>query len=136
MNRDEFTDYILSLLPELKDKKQLSLLKGIVLALSEHDENADTYKNKKGIYEADSELKDTELIPYKEDIHDYFDREVKPFLSLAWMEDNEDSIKLGCEINFNKYFYVYHEPEPSDDILERLKKLSEEEKELESELYD
>ena len=52
------------------------------------------------------------------------------------MEDNEDSIKVGCEINFNKYFYEYHEPESSDDILERLKKLSEEEKELESELYD
>lgn len=136
LNRDEFTDYILSLLPELKDKKQSSLLKGVILALSEHDENADTYKNKKGIYEADSELKDTELIPYKEDIHDYFDREVKPFLPLAWMEDDEDSIKVGCEINFNKYFYVYHEPESSDDILERLKKLSEEEKELESELYD
>ena len=106
------------------------------MTLSEHDENADTYKNKKGIYEADSELKDTELIPYKEDINDYFDREVKPFLPLAWMEDDEDSIKVGCEINFNKYFYVYHEPESSDDILERLKKLSEEEKKLESELYD
>ncbi len=135
LNRDEFTKYIISLLPELSDKKQASLLKGIVLALSEHDENADTYKNKKGIYEPDSELKDTELIPYKEDIHEYFDREVKPFLPLAWMEDDEDKIKVGCEINFNKYFYVYHEPESSDDILERLKKLSEEEKELESELY-
>lgn len=136
LNKDKFSERIVELIPELSNKKYSSLLKGIVLALSEHDENADTYKNKKGIFEADSELKDTELIPFKENIHEYFNREVKPFLPLAWMEDDEDSIKIGCEINFNKYFYVYREPESSDIILERLKKLSEEEKKLESELYD
>lgn len=136
LNKDKFSEHIVELIPELSNKKYSSLLKGIVLALSEHDENADTYKNKKGIFEADSELKDTELIPFKENIHEYFNHEVKPFLPLAWMEDDEDSIKVGCEINFNKYFYVYHEPESSDAILKRLKKLSEEEKELESELYD
>lgn len=136
LNKDKFREHIVELIPELSNKKYSSLLKGIVLALSEHDENADTYKNKKGIFEADSELKDTELIPFKENIHEYFNREVKPFLPLAWMEDDEDSIKIGCEINFNKYFYVYREPESSDIILERLKKLSEEEKKLESELYD
>lgn len=136
LNKDKFSEHIVELIPELSNKKHTSLLKGIVLALSEHDENADTYKNKKGLFEADSELKDTELIPFKENIHEYFNREVKPFLPLAWMEDNEDSIKIGCEINFNKYFYVYREPESSDIILERLKKLSEEEKKLESELYD
>lgn len=135
MNKDTFSNYIISLIPELGDKKQTSLLKGIVLALSEHDDDADTYKNKKGEYEPDGELKDTEIIPYKENIYDYFDREVKPFLPLAWMEV-DDKIKVGCEINFNKYFYVYHEPESSDIILERLKKLSEEEKELERKLYD
>ncbi len=136
LNKDKFSEHIVELIPELSNKKYSSLLKGIVLALSEHDENADTYKNKKELFEADSELKDTELIPFKENIHEYFNREVKPFLPLAWMEDDEDSIKVGCEINFNKYFYVYHEPESSDAILERLKKLSDEEKTLESELYD
>lgn len=135
INKDTFSNYIISLIPELGDKKQTSLLKGIVLALSEHDDGADTYKNKKGEYEPDGELKDTEIIPYNENIYDYFDREVKPFLPLAWMEV-DDKIKVGCEINFNKYFYVYHEPESSDVILERLKKLSEEEKELERKLYD
>lgn len=135
INKDTFSNYIISLIPELGDKKQTSLLKGIVLALSEHDDGADTYKNKKGEYEPDGELKDTEIIPYNENIYDYFDREVKPFLPLAWMEV-DDKIKVGCEINFNKWFYVYHEPESSDVILERLKKLSEEEKELERKLYD
>ena len=79
MNKDTFSNYIISLIPELGDKKQTSLLKGIVLALSEHDDDADTYKNKKGEYEPDGELKDTEIIPYKENIYDYFDREVNHF---------------------------------------------------------
>lgn len=135
-NRDEFSKYISSILPELQEKKCKTLLKGIVLSLSEHDDSADIYVDKKGRVEADIDLKDTELIPYKEDIHEYFDREVKPFLPNAWMDENPDNIKIGCEINFNKYFYKYEEPESSDTILERLRKLSEEERKLEDELYD
>ncbi len=136
LNRDLFKQHIIKLLPSLGLKKNASLLKGVVLALSEHDDQADTYGDKKGKLEADSDLKDTELIPYKEDIHEYFNREVRPFLPLAWMDDDEESIRVGCEINFNRYFYVYHQPETSDDILKRLKKLAEEEKMLEDELYD
>ena len=136
LNRDRFTEHIISLLPKLGEKKYASLLKGVVLALSEHDDTADIYKDKKGRIEPDSDLKDTELIPYKEDIHEYFEKEVKPFLPLAWMDDDDDSIKIGCEINFNRYFYVYHAPESSDDIMKRLKELSDEEKKLEEALYD
>ena len=54
-------------------------------------------------YEADSELRDTEKIPVKEDIYDYFQREVRPYVSDAWI--NLPSTKIGCEISFNKYFY-------------------------------
>lgn len=136
LNRDRFAEHIISLLPKLGEKRYASLLKGIVLALSEHDDTADIYKDKKGRIEPDSDLKDTELIPYKEEIHEYFEKEVKPFLPLAWMADDDDSIKIGCEINFNRYFYVYHAPESSNDIMKRLKELSDEEKKLEEELYD
>lgn len=136
LNRDTFAEHIISLLPKLGEKKYASLLKGIVLALSEHDDTADIYKDKKGRIEPDSDLKDTELIPYKEEIHEYFEKEVKPFLPLAWMDDNYDSIKVGCEINFNRYFYVYRAPESSDDIMKRLKELTDEEKKLEEALYD
>lgn len=135
-NRDAFMKFLISILPELGEAKNKTLLKGICLSLSEHDDTADIYKDKKGRIEPDGELRDTELIPFKEDIYEYFDREVKPFLPNAWMDDNEDSIKIGCEINFNKYFYKYEEPESSDAIIERLKKLSEEERKLEDELYD
>lgn len=54
-------------------------------------------------YEADSELRDTEKIPVKDDIYGYFQREVRPYVSDAWI--NLPQTKIGCEISFNKYFY-------------------------------
>ncbi|MCR5191039.1 MAG: type I restriction-modification system subunit M [Bacteroidales bacterium] len=54
-------------------------------------------------YEPDSDLRDTEKIPVKEDIYDYFQREVRPYVADAWI--NLPPIKIGCEISFNKYFY-------------------------------
>ena len=54
-------------------------------------------------YEADSDLRDTEKIPVKEDIYEYFQREVRPYVADAWI--NLPPTKIGCEISFNKYFY-------------------------------
>ena len=54
-------------------------------------------------YEPDSDLRDTEKIPVKEDIYEYFRREVRPYVADAWI--NLPPTKIGCEISFNKYFY-------------------------------
>ena len=54
-------------------------------------------------YEPDSDLRDSEKIPVKEDIYDYFLREVRPYVDDAWI--NLPTTKIGCEISFNKYFY-------------------------------
>lgn len=54
-------------------------------------------------YEPDSELRDTEKIPVKEDIYEFFRREVRPYVDDAWI--NIAPTKIGCEISFNKYFY-------------------------------
>ena len=54
-------------------------------------------------YESDSDLRDTEKIPVKEDIYEYFQREVRPYVADAWI--NLPPTKIGCEISFNKYFY-------------------------------
>lgn len=54
-------------------------------------------------YETDSDLRDNEKIPVKEDIYEYFQREVRPYVSDAWI--NLPPTKIGCEISFNKYFY-------------------------------
>lgn len=58
-------------------------------------------------YETDSDLRDSEKIPVKEDIYAYFQREVRPYVSDAWI--NLPPTKIGCEISFNKYFY---KPQP------------------------
>ena len=58
-------------------------------------------------YESDSELRDTENVPLGESIHDYFLKEVRPHVADAWI--NGESVKIGYEISFNKYFYQ-HKP--------------------------
>jgi len=70
-------------------------------------------------YETESDLRDSESVPLKENIHHYFLKEVKPHVEEAWI--NLDATKIGYEISFNKYFYQ-HKPlrsleEVSADIL-------------------
>lgn len=57
------------------------------------------------VYESESSLRDNENIPLKENIHDYFLREVKPHIAEAWID--LDKTKIGYEISFNKYFYQH-----------------------------
>jgi type I restriction enzyme M protein len=58
-------------------------------------------------YETASDLRDSENIPLKQNIYDYFLTEVKPHVPDAWIDI--ESVKIGYEISFNKYFYQ-HKP--------------------------
>lgn len=58
-------------------------------------------------YEASTDLRDSEAVPLKDSIHRYFKAEVKPNVPEAWI--NLDTVKIGYEISFNKYFYR-HKP--------------------------
>jgi len=71
----------------------------------------------------ESKVFDTEDIPLKENVQAYFEREVVPFNSDAWMDRKKD--KIGYEIPFTRLFYKYTAPEPSELIAERIKKLEE-----------
>ena len=71
-------------------------------------------------YEVETDLRDSENIPLNQKIHAYFLKEVKPHVQEAWI--NLDSVKIGYEISFNKYFYK-HKPlrsieEVTKDIVE------------------
>ena len=57
------------------------------------------------VYETDSNLRDYENIPLKEDIQTYFEREVLPHAADAWIA--HDKTKVGYEINFTRYFYEF-----------------------------
>ena len=56
-------------------------------------------------YEPDTELRDTEQIPLLEEggIEAFLEREVLPYAPDAWYQ--ADSVKVGYEISFNRYFY-------------------------------
>ncbi|WP_448091527.1 type I restriction-modification system subunit M [Pseudomonas lini] len=58
-------------------------------------------------YESSSELRDSESIPLADSIHRFFKAEVQPHVEEAWI--NLESVKIGYEISFNKYFYK-HQP--------------------------
>lgn len=86
------------------------------------------YVDGKGLveYELDPALKDAENIPLNEDIVSYVLREVRPYVSDAWIDratlDEQDGGigKVGYEINFNRVFFQYQPPRPLHKIDEEL----------------
>jgi type I restriction enzyme M protein len=76
----------------------------------------------KGKVEADSSLRDYENVPLGMSIYEYFDREVKPHVADAWIDEGKcDAIDgevgiVGFEIPFNRHFYVFAPPRSLDKI--------------------
>ncbi|HRE73024.1 MAG TPA: class I SAM-dependent DNA methyltransferase [Accumulibacter sp.] len=67
----------------------------------------------------DSSLRDTENVPLSENVETYFKREVLPHAPDAWID--HDKTKVGCEIPFNRHFYVFKPPRPLAEIDAELK---------------
>ena len=91
----------------------------ITIETPEVDENQKVIKDKKGNIKADSSKRDYENVPLKEDIEEYFEREVKPYNKNAWIDKKKTQV--GYEIPFTRYFYKYVPPEDSDIIEERIR---------------
>ena len=121
-NRDDFSKKLNAACKAEGYKLAAPIRKAILSALSERDESAAICRDKKGAPEADSSLRDYEYVPLREDVHDYFTREVAPHVPDAWInetvkDDKDEGIgKVGYEINFNRYFYQYQPPRPLDEI--------------------
>ncbi|MBC7408078.1 MAG: SAM-dependent DNA methyltransferase [Arcicella sp.] len=90
----------------------------------EKDENGNILKDLKGKPKSDTNLKDTENIPMKQDIKEYFNREVSPFVKEAWYDTK--NAKIGYEIPFTKYFYKHITLRDMYSIVEDIKRLEEE----------
>ena len=56
-------------------------------------------------YEPDTDLRDTEQVPLLEEggIEAFLQREVLPYAADAWYDPQ--SVKIGYEISFTRYFY-------------------------------
>lgn len=117
-NRDEFTKVLKKAFKDSDIRLDSALLKAILSALSEKDETADICVDSKGNPEPDPDLRDTENVPLKEDIHEYFEREVKPHVPDAWID--ETKTKIGYEIPFTRHFYKYQPLRPSEEIMREI----------------
>jgi type I restriction enzyme M protein len=117
-------------------KLEAPIRKIILAALSEHNDTAAICLDKEGLPEPDPDLRDTENIPLKENIDEYFEREVKQHIPDAWINtsliDPKDGKvgRVGYEINFNRFFYVYQPPRPLKEIESEIKTLQNEINEL------
>ena len=88
-----------------------------------YDENGKVIVDKKGNSKPDAGLRDTEIVTLKEDIHEYFKREVLPHVPDAWID--EKKTKIGYEIPFTKHFYKFIPLRESSVILDEIKMLEE-----------
>jgi type I restriction enzyme M protein len=131
-DRAEFVEMLDRRLKEAKLKLAAPVRKAVLAALSERDEGAAICVDTKGEPEPDPELRDYENVPLSESVRDFFDREVKPYVEDAWINeairDPKDGEigKVGYEINFNRYFYVYEPPRPLEEIKAEIRELEKE----------
>ena len=120
-NRAEFSKLLQKAFKKAGLNVKAPLLKAILAGLSEKDETADICTDAKGNPEPDTDLRDTEQIPFKEDIAAYIEREVLPYAPDAWVD--ESKTKKGYEIPFTRHFYKYTELGNAEETLRDIQSL-------------
>lgn len=130
---DEFTDGVyrdeehgLEVEVKIKDNEDFKYTK-VVVEQPVCDETGKPVL-KKGKMQADSSKRDTETIPWKEEIEAYMEKNVYPYAPDAWIDEKKS--KVGYEIPFTREFYKYVAPRKSDDIYAHLRELNAQEEEL------
>jgi len=125
-NREQFSNLLKKSLSAHDVSPSTPELKAILNALSERDPEADICMVK-GQPEADAGLRDNENVPLGESVYDYFEREVKPHVPDAWIDESKTDAQdgevgvVGFEIPFNRHFYVFQPPRPLAEIDRDLK---------------
>ena len=124
-NYDEFSTDLKNGFSHADFKLSTSLQKIIENSLSERDETANSQKDSKGNLVSDSDLRDNENIPLKQDIDKYFEKEVLPYVPDAWIDDSTRD-KIGYEIPFTRHFYVYKPLRSLEEIDKEIRQLQKE----------
>ncbi|MEN9340270.1 MAG: hypothetical protein RIQ62_1582 [Bacteroidota bacterium] len=92
--------------------------------IGERDEAAEICTGSDGEPEADNELNDYERVPWGVDVGEYFQKEVQPYFSDAWVDESIRDEKdgqiglVGYEILFPRYFSEYKKPRGTSEIKE------------------
>lgn len=122
LSRDKFVKELKKRLKEKDATVSAAAIKGIVGAIGVNSDEAEVCRDSKGNIESDSSLRDTETIPLKEDVWKYFDREVKPHVSDAYIDESSLD-NIGYEIPFTRHFYKYEELRPFSEIMKEVEEL-------------
>ena len=126
MNRSQFVKALKAALKGQAVELKGPAMKALLKALEERNPEADICMSK-GKPEADSGLRDYENVPLGESVVDYFEREVRPHVPDAWIDEGKcDELDgevgtVGFEIPFNRHFYVFEPPRPLEEIDRDLK---------------
>ena len=98
-------------------KSEQSLFRDV---FTERDPEAAPIKNSSSSadFEPDPRLRDFDDIPFKENINDYFERNVHHHIPDAWIDRTKD--RIGYEVTFNRHFFEYIPPRTLGQIDEDL----------------
>ena len=125
--RNEFTDDCIALVRKAYLAFKDGLYEDGDLQVEVKIKDNDDFKFRK-VTVVDGKDKDTETIPWKEDVEDYMQRNVYPYLPKAKIDPKKT--KIGYEIPFTREFYKYVAPRKSEDIFAHLQELDHREQEL------
>jgi len=120
----KFMEDIKEAFSDVDIKLYVYIKEALANAFGWEDDDAEPAKDKKGNLIPDSDLREYENVPLKEDVDEYFKREVKPHLEDAWIDHSKT--KIGYEIPFTRYFYEYEELRPLEEIDKDIKEVEEE----------
>ena len=121
-----YTDGDLTVEAKVKDNEDFKFTK-VVVETPIRDADG-TPLVKRGKPQPDTAKRDTEVIPFKQDIAQYMARNVLPYNPDAWIDEKKS--KVGYEIPFTREFYKYVAPRKSEDIFAHLQELEQQEQEL------
>lgn len=125
MDRDKFIKDLKNKSKEFDIALSAGLVKAIVNAIGVRNEDAVVCKDAKGNIESDSSLKDTESISLREDVYEYFEKEVKHHVEDAYI-DERTMDNIGYEIPFTRHFYKYEELRSFAEIMKEVESLESE----------
>ncbi|MBR0518323.1 SAM-dependent DNA methyltransferase [bacterium] len=139
MSLKSFLPVLTNILKSLIDDKKL--LEKIADGLSVMDKTAEIQKDKNGNIIYDKSTKDIEIVKLSENMDEYMEREVLPFIPDAKYFFEEDLlkkvpvVKTGAEIPFNRYFYKHEKPTSSKDLQQNFYDLEKEAKDVIEDLF-
>ena len=126
LNREQFSKLLKKTLVSHELSLSTAEFKVLLGALGERNAEADICKSK-GKIEPDAGLRDYENVPLGESVYDYFEREVKPHVPDAWIDEGKCDAQdgevgvVGFEIPFNRHFYMFQPPRSLEEIDQDLK---------------